>query len=290
MSTVDPAAERRRKLLESGPPRVNHLRMWLFIAICAALWALMGYGLADAVSHDVTSAYLAPPHAPADDTPPLMWMLFVGTFVGMFLSVLVAVVLSGIYGAAAGVQSTFAISLSAIALGFWRGAGDRWQAPQRLGFIDDLVDANRPWDTATWLLWTLQYWLPALLVLIAAALALNAARCYRNHRRNRQRIHQIVTQGTRTRGTVTDLPDINPEIAEQTRIRFVVKFTDHLGTERWVTKTGDFNAATLPRVGDSVQVWFMPETPGDESRIAVAFGSDEDADVTELAAKRHGSL
>ncbi|MEI2432717.1 hypothetical protein RDV84_05055 [Lysobacter yananisis] len=68
--------------------------------------------------------------------------------------------------------------------------------------------------------------------------------------------------------------------------RRVAGFGDRLGTGRWATKIGPFDPARLPRVGDPIQVWFLREAPGDEDRIVVGFGSEEDAGIEERLARR----
>ncbi|MGO1072379.1 hypothetical protein [Lysobacter sp. CA199] len=286
MSTVDPAVARRQQQLRSGPMQVAHVRVWSFVAICAGLWAMLGYGIADTMDYGLTSAYLPAHQHPPSDVPPLLWMLFVGAFGGMILSFFVNAVLDTLYGMAAGIQATFAINLAAIGLGFWRGAADRWQPPQRVGFTDDGFAAAQTWDTATWAGWTSQYWAPAALALIATALAAGALRAHRKHRLRERRIREALCQGMRVPGTITELHDTGVEIYNQPRVRFVVKFVDHLGTERWVTKTALFDPLALPRVGDAAHVWFHQDAPGEENRIAVAFGSEDDAQVAERTAGR----
>ena len=51
-----------------------------------------------------------------------------------------------------------------------------------------------------------------------------------------------------------------------------------------MTKTDNFDAVQLPRVGDPVVVWFDPANPGDETSIPVAFGAAIEVEEA-LAAK-----
>ncbi|MEH6417956.1 hypothetical protein [Pseudomonas sp. CGJS7] len=289
MSTVDPAVARRRQQLQSGPTRVAHLRLWSFIAVYAGLWAMLGYGIADTMAAGLSSAYSRSAAQAPGETSPLFWMLMVGGIGGGILSLLITAVLDRVYGMAAGTRATFAINLGAIALGFWRGASDRWPPPQRVGF-SDLPGANaQPWDAATWIGWTSQYWAPLLLLAIAAALTVGAVRAYRKQRLREQRIQRVLSQGIRVAGTITELHSTGVEIYNQPRIRLVVKFVDHVGTERWVTKTELFDPLALPRVGDGAHVWFHPDSPGEQDLIAVGFGSEDDAQLAETSAGRRGS-
>ena len=69
------------------------------------------------------------------------------------------------------------------------------------------------------------------------------------------------------------------EILGQPRIRFTATFTDSAGVQRWVTKTGLFPPAGVPRAGDPAVVWFDPLNPGDETSIIVGVGQDAAAEA-----------
>lgn len=284
MSTVDPALARRRERLRAGPPPRPGWQPWLLLAAYAGCWAMFGYGLGDAAHYPVATGYLAPELQPPNQTPALLWMLFVGVFAGMLLGLDADRALGAILGGAGGTAGAFAINLGATALGLWRGAADRWTAPPRPGFFD--AGATLPWGVGGWLSWNAQHWAPALLAALAALLAAVALTARRRQRRRQERVRTTLAQGQRTAGTITETADTGVAIGHQPHIRVVARFSDHLGTERWVSKTGPFDPSRLPRVGDPVQVWFLREAPGDEDRIVIGFGSEEDAEVEELLARR----
>lgn len=286
MSTVDPAVVRRRQRLQSGAPQPRPgAALWGLLAAYVALWAMFGYGLGDVAGYPIATGYLAPELQPPNAVPGLLWMLFVGVFGGMILGFAVDGALSPAFGPAGGTLAAFALNLGANALGLWRGAADRWVAPPRPGFFD--AAGSLPWDAGGWLSWSAQYWAPALLAALGAALAVAALRARRRHRLRQRRLREVLTRGQRVPGTITETFDTGVAIGNQPRIRFVARFNDHLGSERWVTKTGLFDPTRLPRVGDPVLVWFLREAPGDEDRIAVGFGSEEDALIEErLAAQQ----
>lgn len=282
MSTVDPAAARREQRLHAiGPARPNW-RAWLLVAAYAGLWAMFGYGVGDAAGYPVATGYLAWELQPPNETPALLWMLFVGVFGAMILGLGADAVFSAVLGGVGGTLAAFAVSLSATALGLWRGAADRWTAPPRLGFYD--AAGTVPWSAGGWLSWTAQYWVPTLLLAVSALLAAAALVARGRRARRQRRLRETLAQGQRVPGAITETQHTGVEIGNEPRIRFVARFTDHLGTERWVTKTGQFDPTRLPRVGDTVQVWFLREAPGDEDRIVVGFGSDEDARIEERLA------
>ncbi|QWP78029.1 hypothetical protein J5226_06425 [Lysobacter sp. K5869] len=282
MSTVDPAAARRRQRLHAAPHARPGWKAWLLVAACAGLWAMFGYGVGDVATYPIATGYLAPELQPPNETPALLWMLFVGVFGAMILGFGVDAVLSAALGGVGGTLAAFAVNLAAIALGLWRGAADRWVAPPRPGFFD--AAGTLPWGSGGWLSWTAQHWAPALLAAAAALLAVAALAARARHARRQRRLRETLAQGQRVPGTITETDHTGVEIGNEPRIRFVARFVDHLGTERWVTKTGQFDPTRLPRVGDPVQVWFLREAPGDEDRIAVGFGSDEDAQIEERLA------
>ncbi len=281
MSTVDPALARRQRLQAAASARPGW-GAWLLVAVCAGLWAMFGYGVGDVATYPIATGYLAPELQPPNETPALLWMLFVGVFGAMILGFGVDAVLGAALGGVGGTRASFAVNLGAIALGLWRGAADRWVAPPRAGFFD--AAATLPWGAGGWLAWTAQYWTPALLAALAALLAWAALAARRRHVRRQARLRTTLTQGQRTTGVVTETQHTGVEIGNEPCIRFVARFADHLGVERWVTKTGPFDASRVPRVGDEVQVWFLREAPGDEDRIVVGFGSAEDAQIEERLA------
>lgn len=98
------------------------------------------------------------------------------------------------------------------------------------------------------------------------------AECRRERRRARAaRIRRLLAEGRRSDAVITEVHDTGLEIYNEMRLRFVARFTDHTGVERWVTKTGLFDPVRLPRVGEAAVVWFYPDRAGDEDRILVGF-------------------
>lgn len=287
MSTVDPAIVRRQELIDQfqQPQRPTWL-FWAFVLIVAALWGLFAYSVAHVADYPVGAGYVVPLAYPADATPPMFWGIFVGAFGASILGFLLSFVLAELYGLAATTWGSFAVTQVAWALGLWRGAADSWLPPVPVGA--SLAAPSPPsaqWDWLTWLGWHSQYWLPLLLIATALACAMFALRAYRKRARYFLRLRRIVSEGTRTAGVVTETHDTGVEILNQPRIRYVVKFSDHQGVERWVTKTGEFDAMQLPRAGDAAVVWFYPDQAGDESQIAVALGAVDDELLAAALAK-----
>jgi hypothetical protein len=298
LSTVDPAVERRRKALEESRQEPGGgAGFGLFLVFAA--WALFGLGLADTIRYPMGLLYLTPDLYPANVVPGMFWAVFVGSIAGFVLDFGFAAAVTSRFGLGAGFSLPAAVTLIGCAVGFWLGAslfwvvapepgvfaavadggassvgGDFWAGSSE-GFTDATPPGERtgPWDAGAWIAWTARYWAPALLVLIGAGLAWFGRNQARAESRRRARAKAVIETGIKTRDLITELHDTGVEIMNQPRLRVVVKFTDHQGVDRWVTKTDNFDAVQLPRVGDPVVVWFDPADPGDESSIPIAFGA-----------------
>ncbi|WP_408951187.1 hypothetical protein [Lysobacter sp. Hz 25] len=278
MSTIDPAVERRRQALErmQRPSRPG-AGLWILVLIYWGLWALFAYSLADTLRYPIAEAYLPPSLYPDNVAPAWFFGVFVGSFGGFIAGFLLSYVLKELYGLAASTWGQFASTLLACAAGFWRGAGDSWVAPPRVGSFADAPGAPAPdWDAVAWLGWSAQYWLPASLALAALCCAGLAWRAHRRHAARAERIRRLLAEGRRADAAITEVHDTGVEIYHELRLRFVAKFTDHAGTERWVTKVGLFDPVQVPRVGDAAVVWFYPDRAGDEDQILVGFANGDE--------------
>ncbi|MFF2844724.1 DUF3592 domain-containing protein [Streptomyces sp. NPDC058001] len=266
MSTVDPVAERRRKeraARERGPG-VGTL---IGVALCAGLWYMFGRGVADAAAYPVGTGYLPAELAPPNDTPPLLWMFFVGLFGGLIVSLSVHGTLSERMGPAAKGAISPAMTHLPIAAGLLIGARSSWvPAP----------DDRGSWGVGAWLSWTSQYWVPALLTLYVVLRIAVSTRIRRARARRESRAREVMATGTRTQGVITDVTETGVEIHHRPHIQFVVKFTDHEGVDRWVTKSGTVPRTGIPATGTPATVWFDPATPADASAIPVTLGPPED--------------
>ncbi|MGA5704186.1 hypothetical protein [Peterkaempfera bronchialis] len=229
---------------------------------------------------------------PANSTPTLLWALFVGVlggwFAGSYLGTTVRRRLG--LGSALGVPSI--VAWSGIAIGIRLGATASWVTPPHPGFLADA--AGRPgdsWGVGPWIAWTSPYWLPALIALLVAVRAVGAVRDHRRHLERAARTEAVTTTGRRVSAEVTEVGSTGVEIDNAPLIRFTVKFTDHLGTDRWVTREGRFDPTRLPRAGDPAVVWFDPADLadlGERSLIPVALGTP--AELPENARPKGSTL
>ncbi|MGJ7903558.1 hypothetical protein [Lysobacter sp. 1R34A] len=135
-------------------------------------------------------------------------------------------------------------------------------------FADSPATPAPDWGPIAWLGWSAQDRLPGVLMLAAVGCA---GLGWRAHRRHAARIRRLLAEGRRSDAVITEVHDTGLEIYNEMRLRFVARFPDHAGVERWVTKTGLFDPVRLPRVGEAAVVWFYPDRAGDEDRILVGF-------------------
>ncbi|MFJ6571660.1 DUF3592 domain-containing protein [Streptomyces sp. NPDC091292] len=266
MSTVDPVAERRRKqraARERGPG----VGTFIGVVLCAGFWYVCGRGFADAAAYPVGTGYLPSELAPPNATPPLLWMLFVGLFGGLITGLSVRATLAERTGPLTKIALSSAMTHLPLAAGVLIGARSSWiPAP----------DDRGSWGVGAWLSWTSQYWVPALLVLYVVLRITVSARVRRARTRRESRAREVMATGTRTQGVVTDVTETGAEIRHRPHIRIVVKFTDHEGVTRWVTKSGTVPRPRIPRQGTPATVWFDRSTPSDESAIPIALTPLED--------------
>lgn len=174
-------------------------------------------------------------------------------------------IVSGFLGAAAGILAGLPL----------------WTAPallgEKYGFFDD--DPREPWSTGDWIAYYLPYWLPALLGILGIVALVVTAVLVARGRRRAERMSEVLERATKVGGTLTETVATGVEILGQPRIRFTATFTDSAGVQRWVTKTGLFPPAGVPRAGDPAVVWFDPLNPGDETSIIVGVGPDAAAEA-----------
>lgn len=240
------------------PPDRLPARLWLLLALCAAGWTLCGYALAGALGQ--------PPQAIAPGAPlqALLWSLLAGGFAGLIFGVFVNADLGARFGLAVALQTGLALAVAALAAGFALARAWPWH-PQAA-----LTGLAAGWPQ--WLLGDAPRSLPSSFALIALLLTLGAMVCLRRYRERDRRVRELLAHGVRVAGTVVHTEHVGTEVYNPSRVRVVVRFDDHAGTERRVAKIGDFDPQALPRAGERVLVWFYPHAADDGHRIVVGFG------------------
>ncbi len=273
LSTVDPVAARRQRQL-SNEDRPGVAGGLIRLALRGLLWFLFGFGLADSIRYPASVPYLTRDTYPAHELPALGFALFCVTFALALIDSIAGSPRAG-FGTGTGVRS--AVGFVGAALGILKGTSDHWvKAPDIGTYVDAAGRSRGPWDSAAWIDWSSQYWVPAVLVLLAILFRLVGIRIDRQKRIIAARTEAILDKGVRVAGVIADVRDTGLEIRGKPRLRIVVKFTDHVEVDRWVTKTGLFDPLLLPRRGDPAVVWFDPVAPGDEKAIPIALGTFDD--------------
>ena len=125
------------------------------------------------------------------------------------------------------------------------------------------------------------FWLIPVGLSILAAILLLIGAIARARRRSQQGVlARVLAHGQIVPGVIVEIPEI--DAASGGLIGTVtVRFTDAAGTDRWVTKTGQWPRRDLPATGDSASVLYDPSRPADTSLIWLApLGSRTAADFT----------
>lgn len=259
MSTIDPAMTR----LQSRPGLVGPVISLMFLA---ASWWLFGLGLGDAARYPVGALYLDAADVPPNDDPSLLWALFTGVIVGSIMGAGLQHALTRRIGVRMAMGTVTATGLAAVAIGILTGARWSWVRPETVGTLSD----GTYWSIGAWVAWTSQFWAPAVLVMIAAAVLVGELQGARGRKQRRDRIDRALQHGVNAVGAVTDVQDTGVIIMNRPRVTLTVRFTDHLGVERWVTTTQTVPWTTLPRVGDAANVRFDPADPSNQETIIVS--------------------
>ncbi|WP_143201294.1 DUF3592 domain-containing protein [Streptomyces uncialis] len=284
MSTVDPGEARRARKRRAAERNRRGAPLgvffWCLLLAYGGLWGLAAYGAADAAAFPLASGYLTEDLFPVNDTPGYLWALFTGTTAALFLGLAVGARCTTRLGPYVGPALLRALACTGAGLGLLLGARDLWTRPPRTGaFVDAAGRAGAEWGIGPWAAWTSQWWVPGLLLLMAVRGVVAAVVRDRVRRRRDARTRDLLRTGRRVPGEVTAVSATGVEIDGRPRLEFDVRFTDHQGVRRWVTRRGCFDKAALPRVGDPAAVWFDPADPGDQKSIPVALtGLHDDAE------------
>ncbi|MFJ4772900.1 DUF3592 domain-containing protein [Streptomyces uncialis] len=286
MSTVDPGearrAQKRRAAERNRRGAPLGVFVWALLLVHGGLWGLAGYGAADAAAFPLASGYLTEDLYPVNDTPGYLWALFTGLTAALFLGVTVGARCTARLGPYRGPALLRALAYTGTGLGLLLGARDLWTRPPRTGtFVDAAGRAGAEWGIGPWVAWTSQWWVPGVFLLMAVRVVAAAVVRDRGRRLRDARTRDLLRTGRRVSGEVTSVSGTGREIDGRPRLEFDVRFTDHLGVRRWVTRRGCFDKSALPRVGDPAVVWFDPADPGDQKAIPVALTGLHD-DVEEM--------
>jgi hypothetical protein len=281
MSTYDPRQVRAERQAREAKSPGNFIALLAIGAVHCALWLAAGFGLGILLDSFrlMTVNQVGGWSSDFDNSPGQL--LGIGAIaVGAVLGVYFTRRLSR-FGLGASMLIPFCTGLFGITLGLVLFIPS-WSPPESVGEKTPFLEGREAeaWQSDSWIAYYLPYWLPALFGILFLLVAVVAARAIVLARRNGARMQDLASRGTKVQGTVTEAIATGTEIQGMPRIQFTAKFRDSAGTERWVTKKGNFPPAAMPRAGDTVVVWFDPLSPGDEKKIMVGFGPE----ATELAA------
>lgn len=274
MSTVDPAAVRRERFERHRGTTAAAVAAVFSALLLVAAGAVVAYGFAGFLDtfrlmelNSVFSSW------ESEMGLPHLW-LPVGIFAAIGAWALYSLWNHRFSGDTSRFVGVGPLTLLAagLTIGIWVGCR-AWTAPDQVGMeIDPTFGEDEPWGAGAWIFYASQWWLPALFAVIAVAFFLLGIAGRRRGAARRELVRTLLGTGRRTQGVVTEsaLPS-----GESARVIFtlVVKFTDLLGTDRWVKRVVKYRTAAVPPVGAPITVLYDPAAPGDESRIFLASGA-----------------
>ncbi|MEL7977773.1 DUF3592 domain-containing protein [Isoptericola sp. F-RaC21] len=159
----------------------------------------------------------------------------------------------------------------------WWATLTQWVRPDQVGVaVDPTFGQDEAWGVGEWIWYTMQWWLPGLITLVVLYNALPVRRTAEDRRR--AAVARLLTTGRRVPGEVTHVQGMAAQPGTYSILKWTFRFTDLQGQQRWVERTETFPSVAVPRVGDTVQVLFDAEHPGDRKQIFAALGDGEKAE------------
>ncbi len=278
MSTVDPVRRRaeRAAARRNSPWRiVRHVVLQALQFVCAVL---LGMGVAAIVDMGRVTSLNSVFGTWDSRLEGLFWTLPVG-LVGLIL-----------FGIAVGVSArtitgrplTFpvvgpaTVVLIGVAIGF-TVLVPQLTPPDQVGVrLDTTFGESEAWGFGDWIWYRVDVWGTVLLWALAVASAATGFVARLRRRARRDVVDQVLAAGDRVPGEVTEAPTPDPH-AVRTISRITVRYTDRLGTTRWVEPVVVLPTRELPRVGDILTVAYDGNAPGNTKRVFVGPADAQDA-------------
>lgn len=276
MSTIDPAEARRRRAGQ-GPGRERLARRASVCHVAGFAGAVV-LGLGAALLVDTLRSGVIMPAGSYDEL--VLWLLPLSLFGGLSGPLLLTYA-SDLERRSRGRMHASGMApflgVGAVTLGVVVAVVALWSRPPAVGHTPDPFtdDAPADWGFGSWLLYTAQWWLPALLVTATVALLLQWRQSERRAATAATTRDRLLATGARTTGVVTDVRVLISTDSEGSRSVSgaigTVRFRG-AGVDRWVERrTRD---ASTVVVGAPVEVLYDPADAGAEEAIFVAFVRD----------------
>jgi hypothetical protein len=152
-----------------------------------------------------------------------------------------------------------------------------WLDPLQVGVnLDPVFHEDTPWDAFEWIAYYADIWFPILISVIAGLVVAFSIRHYGRLRRQIADRNRLLAEGRRTTGAIT-AASVRTTTNDQGQrstvgVEVTVKFTDHHGVHRWVTRFSRGRSA-MPATG-FMAVLFDPLRPSLDHLIFVSFHRD----------------
>jgi len=143
----------------------------------------------------------------------------------------------------------------ATACGVWL-QGVRWTGPEY--YWSNHVQRRATEQEEYWLVEPTDRWLPVAFTVVAALILAFSIWSFVQRSTKSTRAQNLLDTGRQAPGVVTAAAWTGTMTNGHKLIQFTVRFTDHAGVQRWVTKKATFGPAAIPAVGMPATVLYDP--------------------------------
>lgn len=281
MSVTDEAVARRerRRRLEGRPALLVATVAATAVAIaCAVALGIMIGATAEDIRHSVIDSVFddreSGPTFWGAGTPAYLWIL--GTF-GLLGSAAAASWSIDRYRGGERTPVVLAPALFAVVTTVVVADAATWLEPLRVGTrVDPESHHDVPWNAGSWVAYTADVWLPALLIVVAVLGIAIVAVHNRRLREQRMLRTRLLRDGSRVFGTIlrvaprTATNDVGQRSIVGATVE--VRFTDADGADHRLSRST--SRRDLVAGSNLVEVLYDPQHPGDERNVFLAFDRD----------------
>jgi hypothetical protein len=269
MSTVDPAAERKKQAHEDQGSALALILLLFSALLLVAAGIVLGYAIGGLGDQARTMAL----HGISGTNNWLSALPIWTMPVSIVLSPLALALYSGSVQIYFGheprglVPGTLVLWAVAATVTLWWVCRNRWFAP----------DAPGTHTGVTWFAATASWWLPGLATIGTLVLILRQQISRHRVVVSRRTLEDLLRNGSHVVGEVTEVRGVVPRGGEHRKLDWTFRFRDGAGTDRWVERAHEFTLCRYPREGQEVRVVFDPRDPSDQRRIAVSLVDSTDS-------------
>ncbi|QVQ51960.1 hypothetical protein J4H86_25000 [Spiractinospora alimapuensis] len=159
--------------------------------------------------------------------------------------------------------------LIGLAVGTW-AATTMWAEPDTVGIaVDPTFHNDEAWGVGAWVMYSAQWWLPGLFVLLGGLSLIGRLASNRHRTRNATLAAELLRSGILVDAEVVQSPAVSLDSA-RTAASVIVRFSDPAGASRWVRCSLFLPPREVPLQGEYRPLVFDPSDPGNRRRILLS--------------------